>query len=213
MKSLKSEKILEGIDKYYTDKILKYGQTPKGVDWKDRKTQVIRFEQLLKIINIKKKFILNDLGCGYGSMYLYMKNANYKDFFYYGYDLSEEMIKNAQSLYGDNNNCEFYKINDVTEIKNADYTVASGIFNVKMQYKEYEWLPYILETIEEMNNKSKRGFAFNILTKYSDKECMRGDLYYADPNFFFDYCKRNFSINVSLLHDYELYEFTIIVRK
>jgi len=42
---------------------------------------------------------------------------------------------------------------------------------------------------------------------------MREDLYYADPCFIFDYCKRNFSRNVALLHDYELYEFTIIVRK
>ena len=31
--------------------------------------------------------------------------------------------------------------------------------------------------------------------------------------FFFDFCKRNFSRNVALLHDYGLYDFTIIVRK
>ncbi|MBM3138043.1 MAG: class I SAM-dependent methyltransferase, partial [Chloroflexi bacterium] len=29
----------------------------------------------------------------------------------------------------------------------------------------------------------------------------------------FDYCKVNFSKNVALLHDYKLYDFTIIVRK
>jgi len=63
-----------------------------------------------------------------------------------------------------------------------------------------------------MNQKSKRGFSFNMLTKYSDKEYMRDDLYYADPLFILDFCKRNFSKNVSLLHDYGLYEFTILVR-
>jgi hypothetical protein len=42
---------------------------------------------------------------------------------------------------------------------------------------------------------------------------MRADLYYADPAQVFDYCKRRFSPNVALLHDYGLYEFTILVRK
>ena len=52
-----------------------------------------------------------------------------------------------------------------------------------------------------------------MLTKYSDKEYMRDNLYYADPLFIFDYCKRNFSKQVALLHDYGLYEFTILVKK
>jgi hypothetical protein len=30
---------------------------------------------------------------------------------------------------------------------------------------------------------------------------------------FFDHCKRNFSRQVALLHDYGLWEFTILVRK
>jgi hypothetical protein len=29
----------------------------------------------------------------------------------------------------------------------------------------------------------------------------------------FDLCKRRYSRNVALLHDYEIYEFTILVRK
>ncbi|HAW53355.1 MAG TPA: SAM-dependent methyltransferase, partial [Flavobacteriales bacterium] len=47
----------------------------------------------------------------------------------------------------------------------------------------------------------------------SDPDRKRPDLYYGDPCFFFDYCKRNFSRNVALLHDYNLYDFTILVRK
>ena len=42
---------------------------------------------------------------------------------------------------------------------------------------------------------------------------MRADLYYADPCFLFDYCKRNFAKDVAILHDYSLYDFTLIVRK
>jgi len=41
----------------------------------------------------------------------------------------------------------------------------------------------------------------------------RPDLYFGDPLLYFDFCKRNFSRNVALLHDYGLYDFTILVRK
>ncbi len=54
--------------------------------------------------------------------------------------------------------------------------------------------------------------AFNALTTYSDPEKQRSELYYADPLQLFDYCKRNLSRDVALLHDYELFDFTIVVR-
>ena len=43
--------------------------------------------------------------------------------------------------------------------------------------------------------------------------CIRDSLYYADPMYLFDYCKRHFAKDVALLHDYSLYDFTLIVRK
>jgi hypothetical protein len=42
---------------------------------------------------------------------------------------------------------------------------------------------------------------------------MRPDLYYGDPAFFFDHCKTHYARDVALLHDYGLYEFTLLVRK
>jgi hypothetical protein len=71
----------------------------------------------------------------------------------------------------------------------------------------------MIETINLFNQISTSGFSFNALTKYSDKEFMKDYLYYSDPLVLFDYCKKNFSRNVALLHDYNLYEFTILVRK
>ena len=71
----------------------------------------------------------------------------------------------------------------------------------------------MLRTLAAINGLSKRGFAFNVLTKYSHPEFQRPDLYYADPLFLFDYCKTKFSRFVTLLHDYPLYEFTLLVRK
>ena len=203
--------IHKNIEKYYTGKIKEYGTTPKGVDWNGEDSQMIRFHQLSKVI-VEDSFTLADIGCGYGKYCEYLE-ANFEKYSYIGYDLSNEMILNAKKLYGTKDNVKFLNIQNLTDINEVDYSLASGIFSVKMQHNEAEWLSYILETLEVLNKKSKVGFSFNMLTKYSDKEYMREDLYYADPLFFFDYCKRNFSINVSLNHDYDLYEFTIIVRK
>jgi hypothetical protein len=94
----------------------------------------------------------------------------------------------------------------------ADYAVASGVFNVKQDADEETWRAYIWETVADLAALGTRGFAFNALTSYSDVDKRRADLYYADPLEAFDRCKRTYSRFVTLLHDYPLYEFTIIVR-
>ncbi len=91
--------------------------------------------------------------------------------------------------------------------------MASGIFNVRMGRSDEEWWTYLKATLDVLDGCSRQGFAFNCLTSYSDAEKMRDYLYYADPCAVFDYCKRNYSRNVALLHDYKLYEFTIHIRK
>jgi hypothetical protein len=84
---------------------------------------------------------------------------------------------------------------------------------VKLDTPNEEWSEYVVHTLGVLDRLGRLGFAFNMLTSYSDADRMRSDLYYGDPCRFFDYCKRNFSKQVALLHDYGLYEFTILVRK
>lgn len=201
-------KILLNVEKYYTQKIDTFGVTPKGVDWNSLESQEMRFKQLLKILKNTNNFTINDFGCGYGALVDFMNREGYS-FQYYGFDISEQMIQKAKETHIKLDNCFFY--NDESSLKFADYSVASGIFNVKLQTNEEDWKKYILYTLNKITNLSRKGFSFNMLTKYSDIEHMRHDLYYGDPLFFFDYCKKNFSRFVSLLHDYPLYEFTILV--
>ena len=138
-----------------------------------------------------------------------MKNK-YQFFEYYGLDISKVMIENASNNYKSEN--VSFSVSNIPE-SIANYSVASGIFNVKLNAKNHDWLNYIKYTIDIMNQKSNKGFAFNCLTSYSDRDKMRNDLYYADPSFLFDYCKKKYSKNVAILHDYDLYEFTVLIRK
>jgi hypothetical protein len=104
---------------------------------------------------------------------------------------------------------------NISEIPKVDYAVASGVFNIKLDTSYEDWMQYAMDSLEKLNNLTQKGFASNFLTSYSDPERMQSrlDLFYADPCYIFDYCKKHFSRWVSILHDYRLYDFTVIVRK
>lgn len=201
---------LRGVEQYYSEKIRTYGATARGVDWNSPRSQELRFEQLLKVCDSSEAFTINDYGCGYGALVEYMTDRGYA-FAYRGFDLSGEMIAKAKGLHQGLGHCQFFT--DESLLTTADYTVASGVFNVKLKIPDEVWGDYMLQSLQRISLLSGKGFAFNNLTKYSDRDHMRSDLFYADPCVLFDYCKTKFSRHVSLLHDYGLYEFTILVRK
>lgn len=206
---MRFSRIRQDVARYYTEKLDKYGPTPRGTDWNSLESQQLRFQQLLKVCDTRAPFSINDYGCGYGALVDVLDGNGAIE--YRGFDISQEMVATAKELHSNLDNCLF--VSDESLLKVADYTVASGIFNVKMQTTDEEWTDYVLEGLAKVESLSEKGFAFNALTKYSDADHMRPDLYYADPLFFFDHCKRHFSKFVTLLHDYPLYEFTILVKK
>lgn len=205
-----SADILNEVANYYSAKLIEHGETPRGVDWNGEESQVLRFDQLTKVIPSSTGFSVNDLGCGYGSLLDYLKQ-HFRDFTYNGYDVSGDMVCAAQGRYPKDVNACFTIASEPPVM--ADYGIASGIFNVKLGRSDADWREYILSMLEILNRTSRKGFAFNCLTSYSDADKMRDYLYYADPCALFDHCKRQYSRQVALMHDYGLYEFTILVRK
>jgi SAM-dependent methyltransferase len=199
--------ILSKVEAYYSEKVKNHGTTSKGVDWNGEESQFLRFSVLSDVIR-EEEFSILDLGCGYGAFIKYLENNFPNKFDFIGFDISDEMIKAAKGLYPNYS----FTANELN-LKPVDYVVASGILNVKDNISNEDWKIYIFEQIDKMDKLSLKGFSFNALTIYSDKEYMKDHLYYADPTEIFDYCKRKFSRNVALIHDYELYEFSIIVRK
>lgn len=201
--------LLTRVRRYYDEKLALYGATPRGVDWNSAESQELRFQILLQVCDRAESFSINDYGCGYGALVDYLTTRGYA-FRYRGFDLSEDMIAMARASHKDLDHSEF--VTDRFLLTPTDYTVASGLFNVRLDTPTEHWEQYIFTTLGEISSLSLKGFAFNMLTTYSDRERMRPDLYYADPCSIFDYCKTRFSRHVSLLHDYALYEFTILVR-
>lgn len=158
--------ILRQTEGYYTQKVLEHGATAQGVDWNSSASQQLRFKQLLRLVEGERGlFSINDFGCGYGALVEYLQAQGHA-FTYQGFDLSAEMVKRAHEQYGALANCRFST--SLEALSPAQYTVASGIFNVKLDTDEAVWTEYMLATIDRLAVLSTQGFAFNVLTKYAD---------------------------------------------
>ena len=180
------------------------------MDWNSVASQEIRFEQLLQVVRPTAPFSILDYGSGYGALAEYIEKKGLAAE-YVGYDIVEAAVQLAKEQHKAAKNRIF--LSDEAALPQVDYVVASGIFNVRGESTFEDWTAYVVQTLTRFNELSSKGFASNFLTKYSDAERMRKDLYYADPLYLFDYAKRHFSRNVALLHDYDIYDFTLVVRK
>lgn len=204
-----ASKITTALSTFYEGKLQEHGATPQGANYNSRESQIVRFDQLLKICDPSVPLSINDYGCGYGALLDYLLQGDWK-VEYRGFDFCKPMIEMARKQHEGLENVCFFS--EASQLSPADYTIACGIFNDRLDIPDSQWLEHMLATLDILRQYSQKGFAFNALTKYSDPERMRADLYYADPCMLFDHCKRHFSRNVALLHDYNLFDFTILVR-
>lgn len=209
--------ILQSLQSYFTERVEAYGADYRSVDWNSQTRQELCFKQLMQICkdpisgSVAENFSLNDYGCGYGALVKYLIKHNYKVAAYTGFDITPAMSAKAEEMFGQQENCRFTA--NESDLMAADYTIGSGLLSLKLENSIEQWEAYVLNLLDKLWSLSRKGLAFNSLTKYSDVDRMRPDLYYPDPCFLFDYCKTRFSKNVALLHDYGVYEFTILVRR
>ncbi len=196
------------VAEYYRARILEHGPEAAGVDWNSEESQLLRFEQLVRLfVAPDTGCSVLDYGCGYGAMYPFLrKRLSCAE--YCGFDIVPEMLAAARKKYPEH---EASWCPELPEGRQFDFAFASGVFNVRLSASEDEWKAGIRTTILELARCAKRGFAFNALSIYSDPPKRKEYLHYADPRELFDFCKREISREVSLLHDYPLYEFTIVV--
>jgi polyisoprenyl-phosphate glycosyltransferase len=201
------ERLFAAFDRHYAPFLREHGPTPRGVDCNSKEAQEIRFAQLIRVVEPSEPFSVLDYGCGYGALAGFMRDRGLR-FTYIGYDVSQQMLAVA-----DRSDPSWHYTSREEELEPVDYVLASGLFNLRLGVDDAAWRNYIVDTIATFGRLARRGFAFNMLTRYSDPERMRADLYYGDPCFFFDLCKREHGREVALLHDYGIHDFTILVRR
>ena len=195
---------------YYGVTARAFGATPRGTDWTSEDAQRRRFDQFTRLFDGAGQISIIDYGCGYGAFVEWLEGLA-RPYRYQGFDVTADMIALARRVHQDRATCRF--TSDPGELAAADYAVASGIFNVKLDAPTADWAEYVFDTIDRMAALSRRGFAFNLLTLDSDPDRRKPTLFYADPADVFTRCRARYGRSAAVLQDYGLYDFTVIVRK
>ncbi len=206
--------LYSGIADYYAERARRFGSTPLGVDWTCIASQQLRFVQLMKVCDFTVPLSLNDVGCGYGALvgYLLKRHAE-ADIDYLGIDLAKTMQFRASQLWRAHPWASFTTADSIP--RTADYCIASGVFNVKLQQSIRHWEHFVAVTLADMHHASRQGFAVNFMLENSNSSYnnSREALYKSRPDKWIRHCEREFGSAVTLLEDYGQPEFTLLVQR
>ncbi len=200
------------INRYYTQKVLAHGATARGVDWTCQPTQELRFVQLLKLFDFRQPLSLNDVGCGYGALLRFLARRHRRlKLDYLGTDLSQAMIDLAKPSRSPSIRSRFVTTGLIPRV--ADYSVASGIFNVRLDQPADHWILFIKQMLADLHAASRFGFAVNFLAPAGPDMQPIAELYRVSPEVWTRHCERKFGAKVELVEGYGMREFTLLVRR
>jgi SAM-dependent methyltransferase len=197
------------IESYYGALARRFGATPQGVDWTCRPTQELRFVKLLRLCDFSQPLSINDIGCGYGALAGFITRRHPRARVdYLGVDLSPDMINQARlGLAAKRADVRFEAGSQAS--RTADYSLASGIFNVQLDIPAADWEVSVRRTLVQMAATSKRGFAANFLS--ANRSSLAQGLYAADPSIWAAFCESEFNAKVTVVSGYGMPEFTLLV--
>ena len=153
---------LDAVSAYYSGTLQRFGAMPLGVDWPNRLNQELRLVQLLKVCDLSAPRSLNDVGCGYGALRTLLSRRHRRaQIDLLGTDVSPAMVGAARRRWRHRADCAF----EVAEgaVRLADYSLASGIFNVKLACPLPEWEALVAGTLDNLMRHSRLGYAVNFI--------------------------------------------------
>ena len=196
---------------HYSATIASFGSTPFGVDWQNLAGQQLRFMQLLRICDFDVPISINDFGCGYGALLSYVAEWHPQaKIDYRGIDLSPSMIAAAKELWAKQPAATFAVGSKC--LRRADYSIASGVFNVRLCQPVDLWEAYIAQILRDLLDHSRAGFAVNFMLPHDDSPTEE-ELYRSPMRRWVTFCRNELGCMVKPLTGYGLREFTLLVRK
>ena len=100
MKIKTHQRIVNKSNKIYSKSALKFGLDSKAVLYDNRERQYIRFDGIIKELDLKYNKSLLDVGCGNAELYKYLDSIGYKGT-YTGYDINSHLIELAKQRFKD----------------------------------------------------------------------------------------------------------------
>ncbi|MGY2132724.1 class I SAM-dependent methyltransferase [Hymenobacter sp. HD11105] len=201
------------IVRHYEACLRRHGDTHLGVDWPNEKDSHLRYQVMLDVIreNSDVPISLLDFGCGTSHLYEYMLRGSYQQVEYIGLDISPEYVKVAQAKYP---HITFYCLDilaDEAALPEVDYILMNGVFTEKLGLSFEEMWAFLQQVLIKTFSFTKRGIAFNVMSKQVDWE--RDDLFHLPVDTLAAFLKEKISRHWVLRHEYGLYEYTVYVYK
>ena len=201
-------KLLKPIVDVFDRRLAEWGATARGVYWRSEDGQKLRFAVLSRVFEGEQgPFTVNDLGCGYGAFFDFLdKRFGPRLVRFAGFDISPAMVAEAKARINDPR-ATFTRGLAVNQ--DADYSFASGTFNMCLEAPPGEWVAYVEASLAHLYGRSRKAMAFNML---SGSGKAREGLYYAEPAHFVTFCQ-GLGARVQLVVGYSLDEWTIFARR
>lgn len=204
------EQLKAATREYYEGSLAKFGDDPRGVNWRDGETQRLRFAVLCGVGDFTGRRV-HDVGCGLAHLTDFLRDEKIACD-YVGSDISPAMIQQARRRAPG----ATLEVADILGGPSApwmaaDYLVTSGLFHVRGAQSPDEWRAFVQAMVLRMFELAGRGIAFNMMTSYVDYE--DAHLYYSPPTEMLDFCVRHLGRRVVVRHDYPLWEYTVYAYK
>ena len=200
----------EATARYYGAKVRRFGATPAGADWRCEPTQQMRFVQLLKLCAGQPRFSLNDVGCGWGALPQFLARRRMRSRVdYLGVDLSADMIAAARAARPREASCF---VVGARSPRVADYCVASGLFNVRLQTPLPHWEAFVRDTLQGLRETCRLGFAVNLMEPVAEGIESPPELYRTPAEAWSGFIEAQLGCEVEVLRGYGLREATLLAR-
>jgi len=135
------------------------GGTPEALGWRERASQIRRFEVLAGVGDLTGRSVL-DVGCGHADLKAFL-DRRFTGFEYLGIDQMPEFVAEARDRYRGRADTTIVRADFTTApLPRADYVLASGALGYRCQ--DPDFTPRM---IRKMAEAARRAVAFNMLRR------------------------------------------------
>lgn len=197
---------------HYESCLALHGDSHLGVDWPKKEDVDTRYRVMLEIIQRQDALVsLLDFGCGAAHLYDYIQRQKLPGISYSGADISPRYIDLCTRKYPD---LPFYIVDildNPPSLPKFDFIVVNGVFTEKRELSFDQMWDYFTAVLPRLFALSKRGLAFNVMSKHVDWE--REDLFHVPFDMLATFLRKNLSRHFQFRQDYGLFEYTTYVYR
>ena len=196
----------------YKDRLAALGAVPKGVFWRNRSTQIARFDAILSIvckISPVKHPSVADIGCGYGAMLEFIqKTRRYQTMSYSGYDINATMISACTHQFP--NHKQLFAVGKHPSSA-VDFCLFSGTFNLCHTANLDLWEDYIFTNLQDSWQRSRHGLVLNLLC--APRSRIQNQIFYAHRQKFISRASQLFAPTYALSTPHVTDDVTFAIAK